>query len=331
MAEDEAPIVVVGPGAVGSMLAARLQAGLPGRSVHLAGPARPRPGTAAHLAAVGESGVVIHGEAAPPARPLVRRGAMSAAASHLFFTVKAGRLAEAAAEFSGMAGRETVTAVFSNGLDVCGSLPASLRARGVVRGLVNAGAEIAGPGSVRQFGALDLTLAPAPGGAEEADFARVRRLAGLFEAAGIRVRRKRDGKEAEWRKAAANAIINPLGAALGFRNGALLDAPSSALVETLARELQALVDAEGMALAVLEIVRETARATAGNRNSMWQDLRQRRRTEIREITGRFLERAEARGVSMPAHESLYRRMLALEQDALRRGGGARLDIGGRKP
>lgn len=299
------------------MLAARLQGSLPGRSVYLAGAPRPGPGTAAHLNAVGESGVRFHGEASPAARPLVCRGAPDAAASHLFFTVKAGQLKEAAAEFSRMADRETIVAVFSNGLDVCASLPASWGQR-VVRGLVNTGAEIAAPGRLRQFGALDVTLAPPPGRA--AGLAPVGRLAEFFERAGIRVRRKSDGREAEWRKAAANAIINPLGAALQLRNGALLEAPSAAaLLETLARELQTLIDAEGMTLDALEIVRETARATAGNRNSTWQDLRRGRRTEIREITGRLLARAAARGVSMPAHKSLYDRVLSLEKDALRRG------------
>ena len=298
------------------MLAARLRGSLPGRSVYLAGAARPGPGTAAHLSAVGENGVRFHGEASPAARPLVCRGAPDAAASHLFFTVKAGQLKEAAAEFSRMADRETIAAVFSNGLDVCASLPVSWRER-VVRGLVNTGAEIAAPGRLRQFGALDVVLAP-PGRA--AGLAPVGRLAEFFERAGIRVRREADGREAEWRKAAANAIINPLGAALQLRNGALLEAPSAAaLLETLAKELQTLIDAEGMALDVLEIVRETARATAGNRNSTWQDLRRGRRTEIRVITGRLLERAAARGVSMPAHESLYDRVLSLEKNALRRG------------
>ena len=75
---------------------------------------------------------------------------------------------------------------------------------------------------------------------------------------------------------------------------------AAVLVDALAKELQALVDSEGMALDVLEIVRETARATAGNRNSMWQDLMRGRRSEIREVTGRFIELADARGVLFSA-------------------------------
>ena len=329
MAEDTRPVVVIGPGAVGTMLAAHLQRNLPEGRVYLAGSANPSPETSAHLDEIRKVGVHIHGEAAYAARPRVCKGAFDITASHLFFTVKAGRVGEAAAEFSEMAGEGTITAVFSNGLDVCRDLPPSYRERGVVRGLVNTGAEITKPGRVNQFGALDVTLAPEPEAADDASL--VRRLAEFLEPTGMRVRRKRDGKEAEWRKAAANAVINPLGAALELRNGELLETPSAAvLVDALAKELQALVDAEGMTLDVLEIVRETARATAGNRNSMWQDLMRSRRSEIREVTGRFIERADARGILFSAHKSLYYRVLSLEEGSSSRDarGDERLDIGG---
>ena len=311
------------------MLAAQLQRHLPEGRVYLAGSANPSPETSAHLNEIEKGGVQVHGEAAYAARPRVCKGAFDITASHLFFTVKAGRIAEAAEEFSEMAGEGTITAVFSNGLDVCRELPPSYREHGVVRGLVGTGAEITKPGRVKQFGPLDVTLAPEPGAVE--DSPHVARLAEFLEPPGIRVRWKRDGKEAEWRKAAANAVINPLGAALELRNGELLETPSAAvLVEALAKELQALVDSEGLALDVLEIVRETARATAGNRNSMWQDLMRGRRSEIREVTGRFIERADARGILFSAHKSLYYRVLSLEKSSSSHDapGDARLDIEG---
>ena len=311
------------------MLAAHLERNLPEGRVYLAGSASPSPETSAHLDEIKKGGVQVHGEAAYAARPRVCRGAFDLTASHLFFTVKAGRIAEAAEEFSGMAGEGTITAVFSNGLDVCKDLPPVYRERGVVRGLVGTGAEITKPGCVNQFGALDVTLAPEPEGVEEVPL--VRKLAEFLEPLGIRVRQKRDGKEAEWRKAVANAVINPLGAALELRNGELLETPSAAvLVDALAKELQALIDAEGMALDALKIVRETARATAGNRNSMWQDLMRGRRSEVREVTGRFIERADARSVLFSAHKSLYYRILSLEKGSSSRNapGDERLDIEG---
>ena len=329
MTDSTRPVVVIGPGAVGTMLAAQLQKHLPEGRVYLAGSANPSPETSAHLDEIENEGVSVQGEAAYTARPLVCRGAMNLTASHLFFTVKAGRVEAAAEEFSEMAGEGTIAAVFSNGLDVCEDLPSPYREHGVVRGLVNTGAEITKPGHVNQFGALDVTLAPEPGAVE--DSPHVARLAEFLEPPGIRVRRKRDGKEAEWRKAAANAVINPLGAALELRNGELLETPSAAvLVEALAKELQALVDAEGLALDVLEIVRETAHATAGNRNSMWQDLMRGRRSEIREVTGRFIERADARGILFSTHKSLYYRVLSLEKSSSSHDapGDERLDIEG---
>lgn len=309
------------------MLAAQLQRNLPERRIYLAGSATPSPETSAHLDEIESDGVSVHGEAAYTVQPLVCRGTVDLTASHLFFTVKAGRVEAAAEEFSSMAGDGTITAVFSNGLDVCKNLPRSYQQGGVVRGLVDTGAEITKPGHVKQFGALDVTLAPVPGAVEDSPL--VRRLAEFLEPLGIRVRQKRDGKEAEWRKAVANAVINPLGAALELRNGELLETPSAAvLVDALAKELQALIDAEGLALNALEIVRETARATAGNRNSMWQDLMRGRRSEIREVTGRFIERADACGILLSTHKSLYYRVLSLEKSSSSHDahGDARLDI-----
>ncbi len=302
---------------MGTMLAAQLQKNLSESCVYLVGSANSSSETSAHLDEIEKDGVHIHGEVTYTARPRVCKGAVKLIASHLFFTVKAGRIAEAADEFFETMGSETITAVFSNGLDVCKDLPLSFQKRGVVRGLVNTGAEITKPGHVNQFGALDVTLAPEPGAARDAQL--VGRLAEFLQPLGIRVRQKQDGKEAEWRKAVANAVINTLGTALELRNGELLETRASAvLVDALAEELQALIDSEGMALDVLEIVRETARATAGNRNSMWQDLMRGRRSEIREITGRFIERADARGVLFSTHKSLYYQVLSHEQDSMQR-------------
>ena len=326
MAENYPTIVIVGPGAVGTMLAAQLQKNLSERCVYLAGSANPSPETSAHLDEINRNGVSVHGETSYTARPFVCRGPMELRASHLFFTVKAGGVGEAASEFSKLAGEETLTAVFSNGLDVCKDLPPVYREGGVVRGLLNTGAEIVKPGRVNQFGALDVTLAPAT---KAGAAPRVGRLAEFLEPLGVRVQEKRDGKEAEWRKAVANAVINPLGAVLELKNGELLDTPSAAvLVDALAKELQALIDSEGMALDVLAIVRETARATAGNRNSMWQDLMRGRRSEIREVTGRFIERADARGILFSTHKSLYYRIMSLEKDSVSRRvqGDVHLDI-----
>ena len=162
----------------------------------------------------GKSASISHGEAAYAARPRVCKGAFDITASHLFFTVKAGRVEAAAEEFSEMAGEGDDNGRFPRtAWTFCRELPSSYRERGVVRGLVNTGAEITKPGRVNQFGALDVTLAPEPEAADDASL--VRRLAEFLEPTGMRVHRKRDGKEAEWRKAAANAVINPLGATLG--------------------------------------------------------------------------------------------------------------------
>ncbi len=315
-------ILVVGAGGVGSLLAARLAHSLKGWEVRLAGRARPSPASAAHLEAAGREGIAVEGAEACRARPRVERGPGGEAASFLLFAVKAGRIAEAAREFLPLAGPETAAAVLSNGLDVLADFPPAFPRRRLVRGLVGVGAERAGPGRVRQSGELTLVLAPAPG--EEAGAARA--LAALLGEAGIRAEVRPDGREAEWRKAMANAVINPAGAALGLRNGDLLErGPALALLKALAAEAQRVSDAEGFALEVWALAREAARATAGNRNSMWQDLLAGRETEIGEITGRLLRRAEGRGIALPAHRAMYHLVRARERR------GSRVDTPGPAP
>ncbi|MEE9274335.1 MAG: 2-dehydropantoate 2-reductase [bacterium] len=314
-------IVVAGAGAVGSLLAAVLARGLEEGRVWLAGRTAPSPETAAHLEEAAREGIAVEGAAEFTARPGVIRGPEGGAADFLLLAVKAGQLADAAREFSPLAGPRTRVAVLSNGLDVCADLPPAMRGGGVVRALVMTGAERTGPGRVRQSGALSLILAPAFAEKErEAGMKAAQELAAALARAGARAEVRPDGREEEWRKAMVNLVVNPLGALLGLRNGALLEtAHAAALFRTLAGEAQRVTEAEGFDIDVLALAEAAARATAGNRNSMWQDLLLGRETEIDALTGRFLAHAEAAGVEAPVHWAMYQCIRELEEKG-REGG-----------
>lgn len=111
-----------------------------------------------------------------------------------------------------------------------------------------------------------------------------------------------------WLKLAVNCVINPLTALRECRNGELLQqADIRAQVATLCAELSRVARGAGQSLpqALLEhSVFDVMRRTAANQSSMWQDLQQRRLTEIDFINGYVVREAARLGLPCPAHAAL---------------------------
>jgi len=183
---------------------------------------------------------------------------------------------------------------------------------------------------VRRFPALSVYAASTTEGAYRPEpdtvvhagrgITRVGRLGGpnfdwtaLFRAAGF------DAETAEpiqWHlanKLRVNALINPLTVVYNCLNGELLERPDAVdRMRRLGEEADRLLGAAGYAFdtsAFAEAVR-VARATAANRSSMLQDARAGRTLEVDYITGYLLSLAGTHGLSVPAHQALYRRLLS---------------------
>jgi 2-dehydropantoate 2-reductase len=118
-----------------------------------------------------------------------------------------------------------------------------------------------------------------------------------------------DIRTAQWRKLAVNCVINPLAALLEILNGQIpTDRRAQKPIAALCGELAAVANAEGVVLTpqdVLASIESTCRITAGNNNSMLQDVRAGRRTEIEYLNGYVLARARAHGIPCPANQALY--------------------------
>ena len=87
----------------------------------------------------------------------------------------------------------------------------------------------------------------------------------------------------EWRKSLWNLGISGLCAALGERNGAILDSPPlQALAREVLAEARAVAAAEGVTLTDAEIARvfTATRTTRDNRGAMLQDLMRGQATEM---------------------------------------------------
>lgn len=113
-----------------------------------------------------------------------------------------------------------------------------------------------------------------------------------------------------WRKLALNCAINPLTVLHDCRNGGL--AEHHCEVATLCAELAELLEVCGQPQAAEGLAGEVERviqATAANYSSMYQDVRQRRRTEIHYLLGHVCRTATRHGHALPHLERLYRRLV----------------------
>jgi 2-dehydropantoate 2-reductase len=177
-----------------------------------------------------------------------------------------------------------------------------------LQGVTVMGATLLAPGLVRGF--------PGQVWLEEAAAA----LAGWLREGGFDAHAVPDIDRHLWRKLAVNCAINPLSAVLGVPNGDLLREPEPlATLDAAAAEVGAVAAAAGVALDPEEAVaaaRAVARATAGNRSSMLQDLERGGRTEIGALCGAVVEAGARRGVPTPVNARLHAAVRAREAAAL---------------
>lgn len=292
-----------GAGATGSLFAARLaDAGHDVLAV----------GRRSHVRAIAERGLVVEG---------VREGVFRFAAAESLdrgFDPEAALLAvktfdlEAAARStaSGTSG-PVPTLLPQNGLGITELAERGLRAGGwtepvTVRAVHAVPATWLGPGRVRQAGEGEFVLPAEPGPGVEL-------WASLVAGMGFPVRRAVDFEGEVWRKLLVNAAINPVTADHGVPNGQLRQDPWRGQALALLAEARAVAQAEGhpvdAATAEADLWRVVG-ATASNRSSMLQDLDHGRPTEIDAISGALLRAGARHGLSLPATQRAWDRIVA---------------------
>ncbi|OIK14045.1 2-dehydropantoate 2-reductase [Bacillus sp. MUM 116] len=106
-------------------------------------------------------------------------------------------------------------------------------------------------------------------------------------------------------KLIANAVINPLTAILGVKNGELIK--NEFYFQTVVRlfdEISILLNLDKPEPHFKKIV-EICNKTADNRSSMLKDIEANRKTEVEAILGFLLEKARSGSMNAPLVESLY--------------------------
>jgi len=290
-------VVVIGPGAVGCVLAVRLARMPDAPAVTLLDR---RPDRAARLSARplhlrSPRGDV---EAAVPVRTRP-----DSPPDLVLLATKAPDARAAAAGAAPWIGPAPLVA-FQNGLGAPAEVARALPGTPVVTAVTYLAAHLLAEGVVRHVASLAIHL----GYEVRPPDAAVRAVADLLARAGFPAEVEADVTPRVWAKLVVNAALNPVAALAGVPNGHVAARPAlRALAVALAEEAEAVARAAGVRLPGppgCDAALDTARRTADNLCSMLQDLQARRPTEIEYLSGAVTRLAGPLGVPVPAHRAV---------------------------
>lgn len=199
---------------------------------------------------------------------------------------------------------DTVVVAAQNGVDHRDRL-SGVRAD-IVPALVYVNAERTGPGrATARYTERDLVVPDdGPG----------RAVADMFGAASVRTEVSADFRTAAWRKLLTNAVANPLSALTGRRLEVLHEPGMADLARDLLRETVAVGRAEGADLPDAVVEQTAAWLLAlpeGATSSMLQDRLARRGLEYDGLTGTVVRLAARHGVDVPASRTVLTLLAAL--------------------
>ncbi|AQM69120.1 2-dehydropantoate 2-reductase [Vibrio campbellii] len=289
-------ILILGPGAVGSLWATKLK--LAGHNVSLWG----RSSNSEQLLQLDDH----------PAINFANQNILSVQNADLIVvTVKAWQVEGAIEPLLPYISEDTIVMLLHNGMGTAPLFEAKLPDNPLIVATTTHGAYKPSKEQVLHTGQGNTQLGGFNAKGAQCDF-----LADVMNHALPEVNWNPNINAALWTKLAINCAINPLTAIHQCKNGELA-APEFAtklanityeLVEVMNKE-EIEVDFDSLHATIMQVVN----ATAANYSSMRQDVFHQRRTEIDFITGYLLQAAEKHHISTPENAKLYQRIKQIEQ------------------
>lgn len=300
-------IAVVGPGAIGLLLAGYLQK--TGANVTLVDEIPDR----ADL--LNREGIRWQGEAADfRYRVPVTVGLQDPGNVDLVILCVKAYHTESAALGLSRAGYRGPVMTLQNGVGNAELIARSCPSSAVIAGITSEGANLAAENHVRHAGSGKTSFGPIEYGKPGDRF--LEELLAILVRAGLDAELSGDPQSLIWEKALVNAGINPLTAILSVRNGKLLEIDQArALMADLVREGCDVVRRKGYRLMCedpVARVEEVCRRTAENFSSMYSDIINRRPTEIDFINGAIVREGAAIGVACPRNDAVTKIIHALQ-------------------
>ena len=300
-------IVIVGPGAMGCLLAALfIKKGK--EEVWLLDNDKER------AAGISQQGLSVEGlagnwevkvKATSDAREIGEAGL-------LIVCVKAYDTKSAIKEARPCIGENTLVLTLQNGIGNIEIISEVVGNQKVIGGITNLGATLLDVGKVRFAGKGETVIGRMDGKIP----VEVRSIREIFSNAGLEIRVSRDIKGFLWSKLLINAGINPLTAITRLPNGKLLDFEGT-------RKILRSAVTEGIKIAKRKRIKLTyddplakveavCEATSSNISSMLQDILNKKPTEIDFINGVIVRQGEELGIPVPVNSLLVDLVKTLE-------------------
>ncbi len=295
-------LLVVGPGAMGCLFAARLS-----KAGHRVTLLDYKPDRASHI---NEYGITVEGVSGQYSVQVpATTGRISGEPDVALICVKANQTRKAAETLATWLSSKTHILTLQNGIGNLETLQEVLGGHGILGGVTAQGATLLGPGRVRHAGEGETVIGP------EGHLAK--KIVSAFGRAGFATRAVKEVKSLIWGKLIVNVGINALTAITRLRNGRLpeIEGTRSVMEEAVA-EAVAVAEARGVELPYpdpLKRVLEVCKATSENIASMLQDILGRRVTEVEFINGAIVREAEALGIPAPVNRTLTSLIRAIQE------------------
>lgn len=289
--------LVVGPGAMGCLFAARLK--MAGFKVTLLDYLEER------AALISRQGILVEGVSGDYTAkvPVVVTGKIEEAPDQVLICVKAYKTEEAGREIIDAVGPGTAVVTLQNGIGNLETLEGLFGGERVLGGVTSEGATLLGPGKIRHAGQGDTIVGPGEDSGGPAGM-----LLSAFNKAGFKTRVVDRVDDLIWGKLIINVGINALTAVLRVKNGRLPElAGARRIMEEAVHEAVAICKAKEIQLPYPDPVgrvMEVCRATAGNIASMLQDVLKNKMTEIEAINGAIVREGRALGIPTPVNLTL---------------------------
>lgn len=301
-------IIVLGAGAIGSLYGAKLAAA--GNDVTLI--ARP-----AHVAAINANGLRIQGleSAVVPLRSAASVDTIPPK-TLILVTTKVPDTRAAVSPIAALVRDDTTIVSLQNGVGSEAILREALQGRGLrLRAVTQFGAIFKSPGVI-QFMARGYTSL------ERSE--RSEMIAAVLTAAGLDCRVSPDIARDVWHKLVINCVVNPITTILGCDVGGIANPQLDPLKQLVMAECTAVAAAQGVMLEtdLLTEIDDRFRPSH-NINSMLQDLRRGRATEIDYLNGAVAALGSLHGVPCPVNDALTSIIKAMEAASIHR---KRLDV-----
>ncbi len=230
----------------------------------------------------------------------------------IFICVKAYDTAKATRSCLPIIQPETIIVTLQNGAGNAEKIAEIIDASQIVCGSTSYGSTYIDTGHVKHSGTGPTFLADYT----ETKNKNSARVAKLLTESGIKTEVIDNAETLVWNKLIINAGINPLTAIHNIRNGQILEDPEiRSTMHKAVSEAASIANAKEISLSYDNPIEETekiCKKTAQNCSSMLQDIRIGRRTEIDAITGTIISEASALNIPVPVNEILLKKVTLLE-------------------